>query len=857
MANNSTDYHRVPSIFRGFVPGRYGAASRAGSRPETALRIVLLAALYYATARLCQSIAVPAVGVMPVWFPSGVALAALLVFGYRVWPGIWLGSVLAGASWISVPTTGMLAWVAPVVVGTGATLQAMAGAYLTRRFISATHCPCNRADRFLKFVFLAGGVSCLVGTAFGITGLVLGHVLEWSALWPVELTWWLAETTGVVVAGSLLLTWYFLPLARWTPLKTAELLALLVLIVLLGQFAFGSLLANVHLRFAWAYATLAFLIWPAIRFGPRETTLAALMMSVVAILGYAGRSSALATGDIYLAVLSLQGMIGIATVTALTLAADVADRRRVTGHLDKYKTASLQTADHWMITDRDGTILEVNKSFESVTGYSQHEVVGKKANVLRSGKHNNEFYERMWRTLLSDEPYRGVVINRKKNGDLFHEMTTITPIKGQAGHSDRFLAIGKDITKFRVQEQELATLAWNIAQMNKKLIASETALSQQVDILNSLFGKIKEGIIVADESGNIVMFNEAAERMTGIQSTDSHPGEWSTKYDLYRTDAETKFPTGELPLRRAINGEMTDSSEMVVYDPEKSESRWLRASGSPISDEDGTIRGGLAVFRDVTDRRRAEKYETELRAARAELDIASKIQQRLLPEYPPKVDGLDIAGSTRPAAATGGDYYDFMTAPDGSLLIAVADVAGHGLGPALLMASVQGHLRALGQTGLKPDRILQIMNELIREATDPTTFVTFLLARLDPQSRVLDYVSAGHPTGYVLDHRGDIRKELMSTGLLLGAFPDLRPEISQPLQLEAGDIVVFLTDGILEAECKEGSFLGVDCTLELIRRHRDKPASEIVRALFTEVIQSGGDANLEDDITAVVIKATG
>ena len=832
-------------------------ASRVILPSNTILLTVALAALYYATARLGQLIAIPPGNVTAVWFPAGIALVALRLFGYRLLPGIWLGALAANTWAFFDPTTAgtiMKSTMVGASIAMGATLQAVAGAYLTTRAVDPDG-PCERGRSVFRFAMLAGATSCLIGATVGVTSLALGGYLDWERFGQTWLTWWLGDTTGVIVIGLLVLSWCSSPpRLRWSRLQRIELLALFALVVLVAQLAFGQWVEEAHWKFMWAYATIPLLLWPAVRFGRRETMAAVFVLSLVAIWGYAKSMGHPEQGPAM--VLSLQGFVGIVTVTSMSLAASAAHRRRVTRNLVKYKATSLQTADHWMITDLNGVILEVNPSFEELTGYSQNEVIGQKSSILKSGKHSRSFYKKMWNTILSGQPFRDVTVNRKKNGELFYEMKTITPIRNATGQIHRFLSIGKDITELMLQKQEIVKTAVQLEQANDSLLASEQALNRQLDILQSVFGSMKEGVVVADENGRMVMFNQAAEQMVGIGTTDTLPEEWTATYGVYLPDNETPFPAEELPLVCAINGRSTDGVEVIIRNPEKPKGGWLRISSRPIRDEDGTLRGGLVVMHDITEEKHAEQSEAELRATQAEFRGAREIHRRLLPKSAPSFAGFDISGDSRPATAVGGDYFDYFAMPDDTLAIAVGDVSGHGLGPALLMATLRGNLRALVEAGLEPIEILKITNRLIGFDTGDESFVTFSLAHIDPRSRSLQYASAGHTTAYLLDKNHDVKEQLQSTTLPLGVVPELRLGTSATLQLDPDDMLLFLTDGILETECTDGSFFGVDRTLDVVRNHGHQSASDIVQALFERVVECSCGAELEDDVTAVVVKVS-
>jgi sigma-B regulation protein RsbU (phosphoserine phosphatase) len=225
----------------------------------------------------------------------------------------------------------------------------------------------------------------------------------------------------------------------------------------------------------------------------------------------------------------------------------------------------------------------------------------------------------------------------------------------------------------------------------------------------------------------------------------------------------------------------------------------------------------------------------------------------LFPKKAPEISVVDIGGASRPAVAAGGDYYDYFTLPDGCIALIVGDVSGHGLGPALIMASVRAYLHALAQSDIRAEDVLTILNRLIASDTGPEDFVTLIYAKLDPELGTLDYVSAGHTTCYVVDGGDNLKASLESTGPPLGVVPDARFDKLNRVMLESGDVVLLLTDGIIEAECGTRDAFGHERAIETVRRHRDKKAGAIVDELLAEV-DNYCELENQDDITSIVIK---
>lgn len=260
-------------------------------------------------------------------------------------------------------------------------------------------------------------------------------------------------------------------------------------------------------------------------------------------------------------------------------------------------------------------------------------------------------------------------------------------------------------------------------------------------------------------------------------------------------------------------------------------------------------------LKDAEERRARRAAERALLAQEEEFRIAREVQEQLFPAGPPELAGYDIAGASRPATATGGDYFDFIETPQGHLLVVVGDVTGHGIGPAMLMADVRAYLRALVLSSSGFEDILARARHLLIEDLGDDHFITLLFAELDPSAGTWKFINAGHPAGYVLSADGHIQAEMLPNTAALGIDREEERLLPGQIVLAKGDLVLLLTDGILEARSKAGEEFGEERALDLVRRARGKPAAEIIHMLLDAAFRfSEPDNPHQDDMTAVIVK---
>ena len=276
-----------------------------------------VAAVYFLAGKLGLSLAFVHPCSTAVWPPSGIALAAFLILGYRVWPGVALGAFL-----VNVTTAGSI-WTS-IAIAVGNTLEGVAGAYLVSRFANGARC-FDRVQDTLKFAFLGGLACTAISSTIGVSALALGGFARWADYKPIWFTWWLGDAAGILVLGSLLLLWSSDYRVKWKWERMGEFGILLAGLTATSQIVFGPF---AHRSYPVEYLCIPFLIWSAFRFGPREAAAVTFVLSAIAIWGTLHGFGPFALGARNESLLLLQAFMSIVAVMTLTLAVLTAERGR-------------------------------------------------------------------------------------------------------------------------------------------------------------------------------------------------------------------------------------------------------------------------------------------------------------------------------------------------------------------------------------------------------------------------------------------------------------------------------------------------------------------------------------------------
>src|SRR5438094_2822346 len=313
---------------------------RRGFSGVTAFTGLIL--IYFLAGKLGLKLAFLHASASPVWPPAGLALGALLVLGYRTWPAIFVGAFL-----VNVTTAGNFG--TSLAIGAGNTLEALCGAWLVNRFADGIDV-FERSKNVFKFA-LAAVASTVVSPTIGVTSLALAGFADWARYGAIWMTWWLGDATGDLIFAPVVILWGIGPRWRWSGKKDLEVGLLLLLLIMLGEAVFGGWFSISAKNYPIAFICGPVLIWMAFRMSQRETATGIFILSAIAIWGTLRNFGPFVLETENQSLLILQGWTAVLTVTAMALAAGMAERRRAQADLERQKSlveATNQTKNNFL-----------------------------------------------------------------------------------------------------------------------------------------------------------------------------------------------------------------------------------------------------------------------------------------------------------------------------------------------------------------------------------------------------------------------------------------------------------------------------------------------------------------------------
>lgn len=779
---------------------------------------VLVFAACFIGGRIGLAVPFTSGNVSPAWPPAGIALASLLLLGFRVWPGIALAAFLVN---LLTP----IPHVAAAGTAVGNTVAPVLGAWLLRR-VPGFRPSLARLRDVLAFVVIAVFCATAASATLGTLALFASGVNAWSHFGSAWLMWWLGDAMGVLVVAPLVLAMPSLVAIReWR--RRLELLALLAGTILICALVFRSGSEADH--DVMILALFPFVVWGALRLETPGAAMVSFLMGAMTVWATAHGLGPFVHGTSLQNAMLMQSFLAVIAVSGLSMAAlitertrlirEAAEREAVRQGEERYR-AITETANEgvWMLDSQLLTCF-VNARMTEMLGYSADEMMGKPVVEFMFQEDRERKRAELERrkhgvNAQIEDRYR-----RKDGSELWVRLSTT----GSFDRNGRFsgaLAMVSDISAERRSEAEHRSA-------RSKILLLSRAVEQTAD-----------SVVVTDKRGVIEYVNPAFERTTGYLSTEA----------VGRTPAILKSGQHDQAFYREmwdqiLRGEPFEG--LLVNRKKLGDIYWAQQTITPIRDDAGEITHFVSVLKDVTELRRQHEQEVQLR-------LAHEVQQRLY-AMPIALPGLDLAAACIPANETGGDYFDFISASSDSVYVAVGDASGHGLASAIVIALTRAYVRSFAAMNLDVGEILTHVNRMLKSDLEDNWFVTLLLARIDARTRVLSYANAGHVPGFVLNGGAGVVSKLGSTGVPMGVLAPSK-YASCDVRLDPGQIVLFVTDGVTESTDIDDEQFGERRTIDYACTHRDRSARQIADGICQAALDFAGSVPQLDDLTSVIVK---
>lgn len=463
-------------------------------------------------------------------------------------------------------------------------------------------------------------------------------------------------------------------------------------------------------------------------------------------------------------------------------------------------------------------------SSEAVTdilGYAPGELIGKHYRELMTDADRKLWSQDPSSDSQSQLPFHRLINHyRHRDGHEVFTESSGTPLLDERGKVTRWRGVDRDITARKLAEDQIRLRERSIE-----------AASVGIAVADALTGDYP-----------IMYANSALSRITGY-APEELLGQNLRLLQGRGTDDQDRDT-----IRKAVRAGLP--CEVIIRNYRKDgQAFWNELQLSPVKDEEGRVTHFIGVITDVTERRRSE-------SARQQLSVAREIQLSLLPKRPVVLPDIEAAGVCIAARQVGGDYYDIIVHGDYVDMV-VADVSGHSVGPALIMAemrsTLKAELRRSESSGQSVGELLSVLNELLFSDLDAAElFITMFYMRYERSTRMLRYASAGHNPPILL-RQGEQRCELLDAeGMIIGVRPEMVFE-EKVTQLAPHDRILLYTDGAVEAQDLQGNFFGTEALEQALIALRERHPEATLENILDRLREFGGDARFDDDVTMSVL----
>jgi sigma-B regulation protein RsbU (phosphoserine phosphatase) len=518
----------------------------------------------------------------------------------------------------------------------------------------------------------------------------------------------------------------------------------------------------------------------------------------------------------------------------LAVEEDITQKREIESALseseERFRQMTEMTGEWLWEQDPDGYYIYSSTAVNQILGFKQEEVIG---------KHYTEFLTAQDK--VSQQSYAGSqqpfydLINHYQHKDGHEVLTESTglPIISADGKLLKWRGVDRDITARKHFQDAL------IDSEKRTRLIIESSLS---------------AIVIMNSYGIIIDWNHQSEKMFG----------WLRMEAIGRPLDELIIPPRFRSAHQQGLKEFLHSGKGPFLN-RQIEHIALRRDGAefPVEFSVSPLKLGNAYIfsgfiHDITARKAAERQirqaQVNLAIAQSEIKIAHQIQASLLPSTPIKSEHFEITGFCLPAHQVGGDYFDYFFRNKDHLDMVIADVSGHSVGPALFMVEARSAIRTQASGTGTPSQTLKILNNFLFKDLDKADFfITLFYLQYDITNHQLSFANAGHPPPLLLSPFQSECRQLDADGLILGIRENVVFE-EKRMSLSEGDLILFYTDGLTEAENVQGEFFGIKRVSEIFIQYAPQGPQAIIDALLEQLKQFCQSESFKDDVTLMIFK---
>ncbi len=551
---------------------------------------LLVAGVYIIVAKIGLTLAFVQSNATAFWPPTGLAIAALLLLGYRYWPAIMLGAFIA-----NLTTAGTI--FTSLGIAAGNTLEALIAAYLVNRFADGVYA-FKRAISVVKFALLAGVLSTTISATVGLLTLVAGGLAAPGNYGQIWLTWWLGDLGGAIAIAPLIILWLNPFYATtWNKKRIAEVWVIFALLWIAGIAIFTGLLS-------FPYILMPLLIWPALRFGPRET-----VSAVVILTGIAVWSTIQSVGpfmqnvnNLNTSLILLQAFMATVSVTILTLAAAVSERReneaRLAASEGRFRSLIEHSSDAIALVHSDGGVAYASPSTKRILNYPPYEFVGMNGFSIvypEDLPRARELFSQMLKQPRQPISFETRVL--RKGGEVIWISTTGTNLLDEPGINAIVINYHNITARKKI---ELLLAAYNKRILQEK-ISDEAILAS-----------IGDGLIVTDQVGRVTLMNPQAEIMFGWNLEDA-AGKFVADIIPIEDEHGKPVPKEHRPITLALmQGKKVSTFGVATYYYVHKNGKRIPVAltATPILTE-GVTTGAIDLVKDVTTEQEVDRAKSD------------------------------------------------------------------------------------------------------------------------------------------------------------------------------------------------------------------------------------------------------